>query len=105
MAAERDWAMRLPPYTPRDPEGCHRGWVLVKTACQAVSGDSILLNFLDLVHQDISVAKLTWLSLLGTGVSSNTFSIGALHLSSGGGGKRVVCVLAIFKASTSNGDR
>jgi hypothetical protein len=74
-----------------------------------LSGSQSRPNFIyffpELVHQDISVATLTWPSLLGTGVSSNTFSIGALHSSSGGVGKRVVCVLAIFKASTSNNDR
>lgn len=40
-----------------------------------------LFFFLELVHQDILAATLTWPSLLGTGVSSDTFSIVALHSS------------------------
>lgn len=66
---------------------------------------SIYFFFLELVHQDILAATLTWPSLLGTGVSSNTFSIVALHSSSGGVGKRVVCVLVIFKAYAINNNR
>lgn len=89
MTAERDWAMRVPQCTPRDPEGCHREWVLVKTACQVVSRNLTQFIFffpLELVHQDISSVTLTWPSLLGTGVSSIAFSIGAFHSSSGGVG-------------------
>lgn len=51
--------------------------------------DSIYFFFffpLELVHQDISSVTLTWPSLLGTGVSSIAFSIGAFHSSSGGVG-------------------
>lgn len=98
MTAERDWAMRVPQCTPRDPEGCHREWVLVKTACQVVSRNLTQFIFfffpLELVHQDISSVTLGHRCWAQESVQSHSQSEPFTRLVVG-----LVCVLAIFEAS------
>lgn len=66
---------------PRAPGGCQRGRVFVKTSCESVSTST----------EDIQSRQKFLLTgpMSNTGVSSRTFSIGALEASSGGGSKRV----------------